>query len=174
VWRRQGERFQDQCVQEQDRWGGANIMVWGGISYHSKTPLIIIDGTLNAQRYIEEILEPTVLPFLQQHPQIRYFQQDNARPHSDRVTREFLTEQEANVLGWPASSPDLSPIEHLWDQLKSAISSRHPPPRNRRDLIVAAQEEWGAIPKARVQTLINSMRRRCTECVDARGGHTRY
>ena len=37
-----------------------------------------LDGTLTAQRYISEILEPKVQPFLQQHPQIRYFQQDNA------------------------------------------------------------------------------------------------
>jgi transposase len=62
VWRRQGERFQDGCVQEADRWGGASIMVWAGISYDARTPLVIVDGTLNAQRYVEEILEPILLP----------------------------------------------------------------------------------------------------------------
>ena len=98
MWRRRGKHFQDQCVQERHRWGGSSIMVWGGISYHSKTPLNIIDGTLIAQRYISEILEPTV-----QHSQIRYFQQDNARPHTARVTREILAEQEVNILAWPAS-----------------------------------------------------------------------
>ena len=97
--RRQGERFRDQCVQDQERWGTcSSIMVLGSISYHSKTPLNIIDGTLIAQRYISEILEPTV-----QHSQIRYFQQDNARPHTARVTREILAEQEVNILAWPAS-----------------------------------------------------------------------
>ncbi|GFX52471.1 transposable element Tcb1 transposase [Trichonephila clavipes] len=43
----------------------SGIMVWGGIGYHSRTPLIRIAGTLNNQRYISEVLEPVVLPYLQ-------------------------------------------------------------------------------------------------------------
>ncbi|ELU09380.1 hypothetical protein CAPTEDRAFT_106108, partial [Capitella teleta] len=74
----------------------------------------------------------------------------------------------------PADSPDLSPIEHLWDQLKTAISHCLPAPRNRRDLIAADHEEWWNIPQVRIRTCCNNMCRRCTECVDARGGHTRY
>ncbi|GFW27343.1 transposable element Tcb1 transposase [Trichonephila clavipes] len=40
-------------------------MVWGGIGYHSRTPLVRLAGTLNSQRYISEVLEPVVLPYLQ-------------------------------------------------------------------------------------------------------------
>jgi transposase len=174
VWRRRGERFQDGMVQEGDRWGGASIMVWAGISYEARTPLVIINGNLNSQRYIEEILEPTVMPFLEEHPEIRFFQQDNARPHSARVTKTFLSDNEISVLDWPPYSPDFSPIEHLWDQLKSAIARRRPRPVNRQELITAAIEEWENLPQQRIQTLFNSMRRRCTACVDANGGHTRY
>lgn len=174
VWRRRGERYSDPCILEQDRWGGVSILVWGGITYHSRTPLVVIDGNLNAQRYITEVLEPTLLPFLAQHPEISFFQQDNARPHSARATREFLDDNDVRTLSWPAFSPDMAPIEHLWDQLKSAISRRLPPPATRRQLIEAATEEWDNIPQARIQALINSMRRRCSACVDANGGHTSY
>ena len=72
---------------------------------------------------------------------------------------------------WPPYSPDLSPIEHLWDQLKTAIAERQPPVRNRRELVQAVHEEWNRIPQFRIIRLVSSMRRRCTACCDARGGH---
>ncbi|GFY27635.1 cullin-4A [Trichonephila clavipes] len=56
------------------------IMVWGGIGYYSRTPLVRIVGTLNSQRYISEVLEPVVLPYLQGLA-TAIFQQDNAQPH---------------------------------------------------------------------------------------------
>ncbi|ELT93522.1 hypothetical protein CAPTEDRAFT_104940, partial [Capitella teleta] len=70
----------------------------------------------------------------------------------------------------PAYSHDLSQIEHLWNQLKTTISHRLSSPCNRSELIA----EWGNIPQARIRTLCNSIRRRCTECVVARGGHTQH
>lgn len=174
VWRRRGERFQRDCIREADRWGGASIMAWAAISFKSRTPLVMLDGNLNAQRYVDEILQREVIPFLDEHPEIQFFQQDNARPHSARLSRDFLEDNDVQVLDWPPYSPDMSPIEHLWDQLKTAISRRRPRPGNRRQLIAAAQEEWDNIPQERIQTLFNSMRRRCSACVEAQGGHTRY
>ncbi|GFX02145.1 transposable element Tcb1 transposase [Trichonephila clavipes] len=58
--------------------------VWGGIRYHSHTPLVRISVTLNSQRYISEVLEPVVLPYIQDLA-TAIFQQDNARPHVARI-----------------------------------------------------------------------------------------
>ena len=127
VWRRPGERCADCCVRESSRrWGGGSVMVWGGIFWRHRTPLVLIDGNLTARRYIDEVLEPVVVPHLQNNANVTLFQQDNARPHSARVTMDFLGQNHVQVLPWPAFSPDLSPIEHFWDQLgRRVFDGRH-------------------------------------------------
>ncbi|KAK3104731.1 hypothetical protein FSP39_008898 [Pinctada imbricata] len=141
VWRRRGERYADCCVREADKRGGGSVMVWGGISFRHRTSLIVIDGTLTAQRYINEVLRPAVVPFFAAHRDVTQFQQDNARPHSARLTAAFLRQQRIDTLPWPAFSPDLSPIEHLWDQLGKAVRQRHPQPQTLRQLEAALQAE---------------------------------
>ena len=64
--------------------------------------------------YRDEIVQPFVIPFIQL--QAVTFQQDNARPHVARVVRDSLTQQNVDLLPWPAVSPDLSPIEHVWNE----------------------------------------------------------
>lgn len=147
-------------------------MVWGGISLHHRTPLVIIDGNMTAQRYVDNVVRPVVVPFMENHPHITVFQQDNARPHSARLTQDFLTDQEIRVMPWPAYSPDLNPIEQLWDHLGRQVAAR--PPANRDALIRILQGEWEAIPQEIISNLIRSMRERCTDCFNARGGHTRF
>ncbi|GFV80554.1 transposable element Tcb1 transposase [Trichonephila clavipes] len=77
VWRHRGERMLNSCVMHHHTGPAPGIMVWGGIGYHSRTSLIRIAGTLNNQRYITELLEPVVLPYLQGLA-TAIFQQDNA------------------------------------------------------------------------------------------------
>ena len=116
VFRRRGERFADNCLIERDRFGGESVMVWGGIMGRGKTILIVVQGNLNAQGYINQILQPLAVPFLQRHgPAI--LMHDNARPHVARICRQFLNRNNVNVLPWSAVSPDMNPIEHIWDYL---------------------------------------------------------
>ncbi|GFV59228.1 transposable element Tcb1 transposase [Trichonephila clavipes] len=65
VWRHRGERILNRCVMHRPTGSAPGIMVWGGIGYHSHTPLVRIAGTLNSKRYFSEVLEPVVLPYLQ-------------------------------------------------------------------------------------------------------------
>ncbi|GFX56070.1 DDE_3 domain-containing protein [Trichonephila clavipes] len=80
-------------------------------------------GTLTDQRYVDVILGPHVGPFLNGLPGA-IFQQNNARPHTARVAQDFL--RHFQTLPWPARSPDLSPVEHVWDQLKRQMPSCRP------------------------------------------------
>ncbi|GFT33872.1 transposable element Tcb1 transposase [Trichonephila clavipes] len=65
VCRQRGERMLNSCVMHRHTGPALGIMIWGGIGYHSCTPLVRIAGTLNSQRYISEVLEPVLLPYLQ-------------------------------------------------------------------------------------------------------------
>ncbi|GFU98604.1 transposable element Tcb1 transposase [Trichonephila clavipes] len=89
VWRHRGERMLNSCVMHHQIGPAPDIMIWGGIGYHSCTPLVRIAGTLNSQRYISEVLEPVVLPYLQGLTKA-IFQQNNTRPHLARIVQRFL------------------------------------------------------------------------------------
>lgn len=75
---------------------------------------------------------------------------------------------------WPALSPDLNPIENLWDQLSRRVEARNSVPQNLIDLRAALQEEWDAMTQQTISPLVNSMRRRCQAVLDAQGHMTRY
>ncbi|ROL41627.1 Transposable element Tc1 transposase [Anabarilius grahami] len=78
------------------------------------------------------------------------------------------------VLAWPAYSPDMAPIEHVWDALDRRKQHRVPVPANIQQLRTAIEEEWTNIPQASINNLINSMRRRCVALREANGGQTAY
>lgn len=145
-------------------------MVWVVISYNNKTALHIVQGNLTAARYIAQIIDPHVLPFVNVNPGT-IFMQDNATPHAARLTTGHLNNNNIQTLPWPAKSPDLNPIEHLWDALDMHINKRPIQPRTLAELGQALVEEWQRFPQYK---MISSMRRRCQACIAARGGHTRF
>ncbi|UYV76996.1 OSBPL1A [Cordylochernes scorpioides] len=112
VWRRHGERSNPAAIVERPSVRQRGIIVWGAIAYDSRSPLLRIQGTMTAQRYVDDVLRPVTLPYLQGVPNALY-QQDNARPHTARISQQAL--QDVQMLPWPPYSPDLSPIEHVWD-----------------------------------------------------------
>ena len=174
MYRRPGERFADVNVNQRLPFGGGSVMIWGAFSFRERTPLHVINGNLNGNRYLREIIGPLVLPYLQRVGVGAVFQDDNARPHRARVVTDFLRQNNVNRMDWPAYSPDLNPIEHAWDELGRRLRSNHAPPNSRAQLAQMLVAEWQAIPQNFFQRLVNSMRRRCTECVKARGGYTHY
>ncbi|GFW16712.1 transposable element Tcb1 transposase [Trichonephila clavipes] len=101
------------------------IMVWGGIGYHSRTPLVRIAGTLNSQHYISEVLEPVVLPYLQGLA-TAIFQLDNARPHVARIVQWFFVNHQIELFPWLARSPDLSPIDNMWSMVAQRLTQITP------------------------------------------------
>ena len=171
VYRRRGERYFDCCVSTANQ--KQNVMVWGAISATRKSPLVIIRGRLTAQKYIDDILQPVLLPFMNQHRNGIY-QQDGATPHTAGVTNLFLAQNNVRVLPWTALSPDMNPIEHVWDILGRAIKAMNPAPRTVQELEAALIDKWENIPQRDLRTLCLSMRRRCTSLIAARGSHTRY
>lgn len=175
VWRRRGERNAACNIIQHDRFGGGSVMVWGGISLEGRTDLhVIANGTLTAVRYRDEILRPIVRPYAGAVGPGFLLVQDNARPHVARVCRQFLDEEGIDTIEWPSRSPDLNPIEHLWDVMYRCIRRHQVPPQTVQELTDALIQVWEEIPQDTIRRLIRSMPRRCRECVQARGGHTHY
>ena len=139
----------------------------------NKTRLIVINGNITAQTYINDVLAVNALPFIQFHGPNITFMQDNACPHSASTTRQFLDTNNVNVLDWPVNSPKLNPIEQVWDKLWCHVRRNHAV-HTVNDLATALQAEWAYLPVPFIQHYANSMRRHTTACIAQNGGHMRY
>ncbi|UYV79063.1 hypothetical protein LAZ67_17000977 [Cordylochernes scorpioides] len=164
VWRRRGERSNPAAIVERPTVRQRGIMVWGAIAYDSRSPLLRIQGTMTAQRYVDDVLRLVTLPYLQGVPNALY-QQDNARPHTARISQQAL--QDVQMLPWPPYSPDLSPIEHVWDIIGHRLHAL-PQPRSEDELWQMVEREWRAIPQDAIRTLIDSLPRRVAACIAVR------
>ncbi|UYV82760.1 hypothetical protein LAZ67_22000761 [Cordylochernes scorpioides] len=167
VWRRRGERSNPAAIVERPTVRQRGIMVWGAIAYDSRSPLLRIQGTMTAQRYVDDVLRPVTLPYLQGVPNALY-QQDNARPHTARISQQAL--QDVQMLSWPPYSPDLSPIEHVWDIIGRRLHAL-PQPRSEDELWQMVEREWRTIPQDAIRTLIDSLPRRVAACIANFGHH---
>lgn len=120
------------------------------------------------------IIIPIVDEILQQYPEL-YFQQDNAPGHASAFTKAVIQAAELRVIEWPPCSPDLSPIENLWDDLKDCIQEHYPQVHSSyMRLRQAIQEAWESITHKRIKELVHSMRERCQAVIDAEGWYTKY
>lgn len=175
VWRRPGERYAQCCFSPRVQFGGGGVMVWGGISLDARTELVSLrGGNLNADRYIRECLEPHVVPYMPFIGENFLLMQDNARPHIARMTRQYLNDVGIQLLNWPPRSPDLNPIEHMWDKLGRRLRQNY----GEFETVVALEQallnEWEQIPQEAVASLIRSMPDRMRSVIQARGGNTRF
>ncbi|GFU91392.1 transposable element Tcb2 transposase [Trichonephila clavipes] len=175
VWRDRGTRNNPAFVRERSQYRRAGWMVWGGISIGGRTDLHIIrNGTLTGRRYADEILRPHVIPYAGAIGDSFVFQDDNARPHRARLVENMLEAETIQRMEWPACSPDLNPIEHVWNMLGRRIAARPRSPATVRELEIALLVEWNSIPQSLIDNLIASMANRCAAVLAVRGDHTPY
>lgn len=175
VTRSSGERYHPKCVQPTKRWG-IQVHTWAIIGWSGVGPIRRVLGTLTAQKYQDEIIYDIADLCVQRRGARRehlIFQQDNARPHTAITTQQFLVERGVKTLLWPANSPDLNPIEHVWNHVARRVRARGVP-HNQATLWQWVQEEWAATPLQYIRTLFDSMPSRMKAVVDNAGGNTRY
>lgn len=175
VWRSRGERYSTNHVTYHQAFGGGSITAWGGISWARPAQLVVLGNiSMNSERYLNDVLQPVVLPLANEIGNRFVFVDDNAPSHRARQVNAFFQQNLITRMVWPANSPDLNPIENAWDYLKRLIRARGPDPHNHEALRMAILEEWGNIPLQYIRDLISSMPRRCQEVIRARGGPTHY
>ncbi|GBN61939.1 Transposable element Tc1 transposase, partial [Araneus ventricosus] len=171
VRRRPGERLQLTCLRPRHTGSTPRVMVWGAISYDSRSTLAVIPRTLTANLYVSLVIQPVVLPFMNSI-QGGVFQQDNARPHTTVVTQHAL--QSVDMVPWPTRSPDLSPIEHVWNIIVRQLQ-RHPQPALTVPVLTdQVQQLWNSISKTDIRHLYDTMHARLHACIQNFGGYTGY
>ncbi|GFV58941.1 transposable element Tcb2 transposase [Trichonephila clavipes] len=149
IWRERESRNHPSNIIERDRYGGRSVLVWGGIMLGSRTDLHIFDaGSVNGTRYCNEILLPYVRLFRGAMGLQFLFMDDNAPCHRTVAAEQLLESR------------------HL--------AARTLPPVTIRELRLALQDEWAALPQQLIGTLILSMGRRCETCLAVRGDHIPY
>ncbi|GFY12113.1 transposable element Tcb1 transposase [Trichonephila clavipes] len=133
--------------------------------------LVRIAGTLNSQSYISNVLEPVVLPYLQDLA-TAIFQQDNAQPYVARIVQRFFVNHQIELLPLPASSPDLSPIENMWSTVAQCLTQITPPAATPDQLWQRVEAAWSAVPQEHIQSLFESMLRRVVAVISNNGGYS--
>ncbi|GFW27293.1 DDE_3 domain-containing protein [Trichonephila clavipes] len=125
-------------------------------------------GSVNGTRYCNEILLPYVRLFRGAMDLQFLFMEDNAPCHRTVAAEQLLESEDIERMDWPARSPDLKPIEHVWDFLGRRLAARTLPPVTIRELRLALQVEGAAMPQQLIDTLILSMGIRCETCLAVR------
>ncbi|GFT84358.1 transposable element Tc3 transposase [Trichonephila clavipes] len=171
----QRTRYHQSNTVERHSYRGGGILVWAGISLSGHTDLHVFHGgTVTGLRYRDEILDPYVRPYAAAIGNDFILMDDNARPHRARIVEEYLDDHGLERMEWPARSPDLNPIEHLWDYLGREVAALNPPPRSLHELKQGLLCVWSSLPIPVSDNLINSMGNRCRQCIQVRGGHIPY
>ncbi|GFX82381.1 transposable element Tcb2 transposase [Trichonephila clavipes] len=92
----------------------------------------------------------------------------NAPCHRTVAAEQLLESEDIERMDWLAGSPDLNPIDHVWDFLGRRLAACTLPPVTIRELRLALQDEWATLPQQLIDTLIHSMGRRCETCQQSR------
>ncbi|GFX00436.1 transposable element Tcb1 transposase [Trichonephila clavipes] len=142
IWRAPGIRYHQENTIERHRYDGAGWLVWGGIILGSRTDLHVQSVTMAGHIYRDVILEQHVRLFRGATGAEFLFMDDNARPHQSNIVDECLEWEDITRMDWPAYSPDLNPIEHVWVMLGRRIAARQSPPTSLPELRRALLDEW--------------------------------
>ncbi|GFW70694.1 transposable element Tcb2 transposase [Trichonephila clavipes] len=174
IWRESGTAYR-QKISGKDRYPSCGIMVWAGIMINGRTRQhVVANGTMTGQLYIDEVLLPHVRLFRGVVGDKFVFMDDNATCHRTLAVQDCLDSEGIQRLVWPARSPDLNPIENVWDALGRQVAGRNYTPTNKNTLIRALTEEWDKLPQQLLDNVVQSMVRRVECCITLHGGHIPY
>ena len=146
-------------------------MVWGCVSGHGLNHLVRCSSHINGQEYGDLLLD-IVYPMVATS-ETAIFQEDNAPIHKCKVASQLKQELGIETMEWPPQSPDLSPIENIWREVKRWIQQNRKP-RTEMELWKAVEEAWEAVVPEVVLKFIDSMPERVVEVTEKKGYATRW
>ena len=163
VWREPREEFQPACAVPTVKHGGGNVKVWGCFAWNEVWNLAFIDDSMTGYM-CKDILENNLF---QSAVKLNLgnnivFQHDNDPKHTAHIVKNWLNEQGIERLNWPPFSPDMNPIEHLWDEVKRRMKKHQPKKEDQLRRIL--QAEWEDIGQDVIKKLVESVSNRLYAC----------
>ena len=175
-WKKKGEALKDRHVKGTVKFGGGGVFVWGcftavGIGY-----LCRIEGGMDAELYCQILNEDFLrtLDYYDLSVDDIVYQHDNDPKHTARKTKEWLEEHDVIVLDWPAQSPDLNPIEHMWNEVERRLRKLNEPINSKEALWEKISSTWNDIDIETCTKLIQTMPERIRDVIKQKGGYTRW
>ena len=161
------------CVVPTVKHGGGSVVVWGCFAGDRVDDLYQVHGKLNQHGY-HSILQRHAIPSeLRLVGQSFILQQDNDPKHTSKLCKNYLAKKESegqlNLMTWPAQSPDLNPIELVWDKLDKRVKAKLP--TSALHLWELLQKSWEDMSGDFLLKLVNQMPRVCEAVIKAKGGY---
>ncbi|CAB5191649.1 unnamed protein product [Rhizophagus irregularis] len=175
-WRDPNLPLKSQHVKPTVKFGGGSIMIWGCMGAFGVGKYCKIDGRMDGELY-REILEEEFLGTLSEcdlSVDDVIFQQDNDPKHTANKTYEWFKDNDVEILDWPAQSPDLNPIEHLWNEIDRRLRQLPGNITSKDDLWDKVQLVWNQIDVDFCLKLIDTMPQRIKDVLRAGGGYTEW
>ncbi len=175
-WFKNPGELNERTVKPQRKFGGGGVMIWGCMTSKGVGFMCKIDGNMDQELYkniLQDDLHQTI-EYYEFDPEEIIFQHDNDPKHKAKSVQNWLYEQEFSTMEWPAQSPDLNPIEHLWSEVKRKLNQYEVPPKGVLELWERIQKIWNEISLDSIKNLYNSMPRRIEAVIEAKGKWTKY
>lgn len=163
-------------IKETQPFQGGKVMVWGCMGYNRMGDLVRLEGTVDSGDYIDT-LEQCLLKsrdWCELDPSAFIFQHDNSSAHTSKRVKEWFAKKQIKVLKWPANSPDLNLIEHIWRYIKSKLEEYKEAANTLDELWKRIENIWAKISQDEIRRLYQSMPGRIREVYKKRGGPTKY
>jgi transposase len=177
TWLKEGEDIlDDKHIQGTKKFGGGKLMIWACMTFKGMGHACKIDETMDSALYCQ-ILKDELIQTLKYYDfsiEQVIFQHDNDPKHTSNLARETLEALNLEVMEWPAQSPDLNPIEMMWNHLKKSLREKKQIYATKEELWEAAQEELALENADLCKKFISTMPERVQAVIKAKGGHTKY
>jgi transposase len=175
-WKRPGGPIRPHHLDLSVKHGAGSLMMWGCMTYSGIGYGCQIDGIMKAEDYcriLSTSFKDTLEYWCLDKDEI-IFQQDNDPKHTSKQAKVWFKSEGIQVLPWPAQSPDLNPIEHLWRHLKLKLAKYERRAKGVHELWERCNKEWNEITPEECKKYIDSMPGRVQAVLRAKGGHTSY
>ena len=176
VRQRTGERLIDDCISPTVKHGGGNITIWGSISRRGAGDLVNMGGIMDKMVYHNILVRHAVPSGRRLIGDNFVFQKCNDPKHSSNYCGNYLRRKKAagvlTVMNWLSQSPDLNPIEQIWELIDRKLDKSHV--KIKETLLSEIKRSWETIRVDMLKKYIETMPERCRAIIKAKGGYTKY